>query len=214
MLSDLRSDVDRSVCVVDYASCNVVSISRHVVGLGYNPVISDRAADVKKARKIIMPGIGHFDVAMKQLRQRDLISVLNEAVLERGVPILGICLGMQLMTNGSEESCESGFGWINGSAHRIKVSDDVRYKIPHIGWSQIEVKDNSKLFPSGTSSKEFYFAHSYAIRDIEPIHITAQTTYETPIIAAIETQNIFGVQFHPEKSREQGGIVLRNFLSL
>lgn len=177
-------------------------------------LVSSSADEVSKADKIILPGVGHFGTAMSNLKRLDLIHALNEAVLEKQKPILGICLGMELMAEAGEEGDVAGLGWLDAEAVKFDISDTGRYKLPHMGWNHVQIKKDSRLMSHIGDLSEFYFAHSYYLKITDPSDVLSETQYEMAFASAIEKGNIFGVQFHPEKSHDAGVQVLKNFIEL
>jgi glutamine amidotransferase len=177
-------------------------------------VVSSSAADLKNADKIILPGVGHFGSAMARLRDLDLIEPLNEAVLDRGVPVLGICLGMELMACHGDEGDARGLGWLDADSVKFRHADTARYKNPHMGWNHVAIRRDSRLMANVRRHAEFYFAHSYYLNINEPICLLGETEYEVTFPAIVEFGNVFGVQFHPEKSHEAGRRMLQNFVAM
>lgn len=204
----------QKLLILDYNAGNLRSVVKKVERLGAQVVVSGDPAEVRRADKIIMPGVGHFGNAMNYLQQSGLADALNESVLQRKTPILGICLGMQLMAAYSEEGNTTGFGWINAQIKRFQVSDPVRYKVPHMGWNTVSFKKDSVLNAQLPADPEFYFVHAYHFTDTEPTAILHETTYDYSFVSAVEKEHIFGVQYHPEKSHETGEQLMRNFITL
>lgn len=202
------------VVIVDYGMGNLHSIRKKLIRLNVTPIVSCHPADIKNADKIILPGVGHFKKAMERLIELDLIGVLNEAVLIQKKPILGICLGMQLFANKSEEGNAKGLGWINADVEKLKVTDTLRYKIPHMGWNQVEIEKKSQLMTNIPNQSEFYFVHSYYLKPNDKSDILNTTHFESTFTSAIEKENIFGVQYHPEKSHDIGETLLKNFIAI
>lgn len=203
-----------NVVIVDYGMGNVHSVYRKMSRLNANCVLSDRPEDVLKADKLILPGVGHFAMAMQHLATKGLLDSLSEAALHRKTPILGICLGMQLMAAHSEEGMAKGLGWFKHKVVRFQVSDTLRFKVPHTGWNRVITAKQSPLMQDIASDAEFYFVHSYHVADAAPADILHQTDYSYNFVSAIERDNIFGVQYHPEKSHGEGEKLLRNFIAL
>ena len=203
------------IVVVDYGMGNIHSIVKKIKHLGGDVFVSSNSDEILKSDKIILSGVGHFKQAMNNLRKSKLIDTLNQAALVQKKPILGICLGMQLMGIKSEEGGDiEGLSWINANVKRIKVSDTIKYKVPHMGWNEINIRKESPLMNGVGDKSEFYFSHSYYMDVHEPDLILNETEYFSRFISAIENQNIFGVQYHPEKSHEAGDIILSNYVNM
>ena len=200
--------------IVDYRMGNTGSVKRKLDRIGVDSKISFAPNDIASADKLILPGVGNFKKAMENLDSLNLLEVLNEAVLVKKKPILGICLGMQLMAKCSEEGHANGLGWFDAEVVRFKVSDQVKFKIPHTGWNEIKLVKDSVLNNKVSHGAEFYFVHSYFMKCSEQKDILHETTYEESFTSAIEKENIYGVQYHPEKSHSVGEQLLRNFINL
>ncbi len=202
------------VVIIDYGMGNIHSIQKKLARLKINSLVSSSHQDIIAADKIILPGVGHFGQAMEKLHQLDLIHVLNEEVLHKKKPILGICLGMQLMALRSEEGNVNGLGWIDADVIKFKVKEKLKYKIPHTGWNEIIIKKESPLMKGIPDLSEFYFVHSYHFKAHQSEDILNETDYEELFVSSIQRDNIFGVQYHPEKSHDVGELVLKNFIQL
>lgn len=202
------------IVIIDYKMGNIFSIQKRLKQLGYEALISDKKEDIQNADKIILPGVGHFGKAMKSLTETNLLEVLNDAVLVRKKPILGICLGMQLMTKFSEEGNVEGLGWFDATVKKIAIKDTVKFKVPHTGWNEIISKKESILLNNIPAYAEFYFVHSYYVECNNSLDILTSTNYELDFTSAIQKEHIFGVQFHPEKSHELGSQMLKNFIEM
>jgi len=202
------------ILIVNYGMGNLNSIAKRISHLKTSFTISNDPAELLKADKIILPGVGHFGKAMNNLKGLNLLNALNEAVLVKNTPILGICLGMQLMANKSEEGYVDGLKWVDGEVVKFRVTDHLKFKVPHMGWNQIEKIKKSKLLTGIDDQSEFYFVHSYHLLNNDQKDILAQTEYCYNFTSAIEKNNIFGVQFHPEKSHGTGEKLLKNFIEL
>ena len=180
--------------------------------------MSEITSDLDKislADKLILPGVGAFDNGMKNIRSKGLEPLLRKKVLEDKVPILGICLGMQLLCDGSEEGKDPGLGWIPGFARKFKFnSENKSLKIPHMGWNNVQITGNSELFKDFLPEMRFYFVHSYHVVCDNPENILLTVDYGGFLAAAIKKDNIFGTQFHPEKSHKFGMQLLKNFAEL
>jgi len=203
------------IVVVDYGMGNIHSIVKKIKHLGGDVFVSSNSDEILKSDKIILSGVGHFKQAMNNLRKSKLIDTLNQAALVQKKPILGICLGMQLMGIKSEEGGDiEGLSWINANVKRIKVRDTIKYKVPHMGWNEINIRKESILMNGVGDKSELYFAHSYYMDVHESDLILNETEYFSRFVSAIESQNIFGVQYHPEKSHEAGDIILSNYVNM
>jgi glutamine amidotransferase len=200
------------ITIIDYKTGNLGSIQNILKKIGEDSVITSDKDEIDQATKLILPGVGTFDTGMKNLSALDLIDVLNKKVLVEKTPVLGICLGMQLLSSGSEEGLLSGLGWIDALTFRFQFKDTMEYKIPHMGWNFIKPMKNSRLFDNMYPDARFYFVHSYFIRANDKDDILASTDYEIEFTSAVEKGNILGVQFHPEKSHKFGMKLLKNFV--
>jgi glutamine amidotransferase len=203
-----------AIVIVDYGTGNLNSIRRMLERVGARGVASSDVAEIARADKLILPGVGHYGSAMLRLAELGLIDALSDFVLSKRKPVLGICLGMELMAKSSEEGNAVGLGWLDAQAVRLKVPLDSRYKVPHMGWNQVRTKKTSALTAGVDESSEFYFAHSYHLKLNEPSALLTETTYGVDFPSAIERDNIFGVQFHPEKSHDAGARLLKNFADI
>lgn len=181
--------------------------------IGEDAIISSKTEDIVNANKLILPGVGHFDYGMQHLRESGLIDVLNEQVLNKKTPVMGVCLGVQLLTESSAEGKEKGLGWIKGKTvafDKSKLSS--AQKIPHMGWADVSNFERSKLFTGMYEEPRFYFVHSYHLQLDHPDDILAKAHYGYDFAVGIEHENIVGVQFHPEKSHKYGMKLLENFV--
>lgn len=200
------------IAIIEYGMGNVGSVYNAVTALGFEAEITASPGRIEAASHLILPGVGSFDEGMVQLAKRNLIQILETEVLVRHKPILGICLGMQMLaTRGEEGKGGNGLGWIPGLTRRLTV-DTAAYRLPHVGWNDVEPRQDSVLFER-IAKPIFYFVHSYQLIPEDPQIISGTTSYGEAITAAIEWRNIFGVQFHPEKSQHAGLDLLANFLS-
>ncbi len=202
------------ILILDYSAGNIQSVRKKVERLNQEVWVGNDPKLLEKASKIILPGVGHFGNAMEQLQNLAVLEVLNEQVLVKQKPILGICLGMQLMAKSSEEGNANGLGWVNGTVKRFSVDDTLKYKIPHMGWNTVNIKKNSQLMKNIEESSEFYFVHSYHFTTEDQSLILNTTDYHYSFVSAFENNNIFGVQYHPEKSHDTGMQLIQNFLNL
>lgn len=208
-----RSFKVSKIVIVDYGLGNLRSIRRKLLRHGVQAEISSTASDILLADRLIFPGVGHFAAGMAKLRQSDLVGVLSESVLGRQTPIMGICLGMQLFCTFSEEGEAEGLGWIDARSTRFRVDLAASpIKVPHVGWNTVSLPRPSPFFAGIGPEQQFYFTHSYHVECANPEDVVASTDYGYRFTSAVERGNIFGVQFHPEKSHLEGIRVLLNFL--
>lgn len=198
------------IVVVDYGVGNSGSIANMLDYLGFEVCIAADVSEIRRASHLILPGVGAFDPAMARLRASAMIPALEDAVFGKGVPILGVCLGMQLLGRRSQEGKETGLGWL--AADTVKLSPPVgtSLKVPHIGWSDVIPRADARLFSAEVQSR-FYFVHSYHMQCDSSETKSAECEYGGLITCAVEQGNIFGVQFHPEKSHKFGMELFRRF---
>ena len=204
----------KTLAIVDYGMGNLNSVKKKLYRLKTTASITSNPKDIIKADKIILVGVGHFAKAMKNIKELNLLDTLNEVAIIKKKPVLGICLGMQLMAKDSEEGNAEGLGWLDANVRKMQVDDTLRFKIPHTGWNKITQSKKSHLMKGIPESSEFYFVHSYHLMSNETSNILNETEYCFKFTSAIEKNNIFGVQYHPEKSHDVGEVLLKNFISL
>jgi imidazole glycerol-phosphate synthase subunit HisH len=201
------------VAVVDYGLCNVDSVVRALHHCGASPFLAHDATDLKAADRIVLPGVGAFDAAMERLEVTGLLDPLTATVLDEGVPFLGICLGMQLLAQRSDEGgARAGLGWFDAEVARIVPTADER--VPHMGWNEVDGGAGSALFADIPDRTDFYFVHSFHVRCADASDVLATTPFAGGVAAVIARPPIYGVQFHPEKSQQHGLRLLRNFLAV
>ena len=199
------------IVIIDYGMGNLESVKNALEFLGYSPVISRDPAEVAAADAYILPGVGAFPLAMKNLEASGLVAPLTDNVIGKKKPILGICLGMQLMARSSTElGVNAGLGWLDAEVVHIPPADAL--KVPHVGWNDVQIAKDSVLFKNFPERTHFYFDHSYHFVCARKT-IAADCQYGSPIVAAVEQDNICATQFHPEKSQNAGLRLLRNFLN-
>lgn len=199
------------IAIINYHMGNLQSVANVLDYIGERSIITNKKAEIELADKIILPGVGAYGKAMENLVKLNLIDVLNEEILNKKKPFLGICLGMQLLADKSYEMGESeGLGWIKGEV-KLLTSNDNTLRVPHIGWNDVEPQKESVLYGSNLSPKICYFAHSYHLDCDNKDDITGLTEYGGKFVCSIEKGNIFATQFHPEKSQKDGIEILRNF---
>jgi glutamine amidotransferase len=200
------------IAIVDYGMGNPGSIRNMLLRIGVEAAITFSPETIASADKLVLPGVGAFDAAVTNLRHLGLIPILQEQVVLRGVPILGICLGMQLLSRSSEEGSLPGLGWIDARTVRFRFDGaGAELRIPHMGWNHVDVKRSGSIFDGLPRDARFYFVHSYHVCCEDEANVLAATTYGIPFHSAIVRDNIMGTQFHPEKSHKFGMQVLRNF---
>ena len=201
------------VGVLKYGTGNVLAVARAVQKAGGSPVIIDSANEIQHCDKLILPGVGHFDNAMSQLVNGGWMEALNEFVMDRGRPFLGICLGMQLMAAHSEEGNATGLGWIEGKVVKMQKKREMNIKIPHMGWNQLN-KIKGGLLANVIEEDFFYFVHSYHWEGVKEENVMCTTVYGKEMVTGVFKNNIMGVQFHPEKSYEAGQKIFKSFLKM
>ena len=200
-----------SVTILDYGVGNISAFKRIYEDLGVNTIVANNTKDIDNAEKLILPGVGSFDWVMSKLEKSGLKDSINQSVLS-GVPILGVCVGMQMMFDYSEEGRKKGFGWIPGCIKKINQSAQTeKIIVPNMGWVDIKIQKDSPLFYKIHNSR-FYFLHSYSAVPENASNIIAMAKMKLPIVAAVQKNNIFGTQFHPEKSHGWGIFLLKNFM--
>ena len=200
------------VVIIDYGMGNLFSIYKKLNGLGLNTIISSSSKDINSSDKIILPGVGNFKKATENITQLNLLDTLHENVAIKKKHTLGICLGMQLMTKHSQEGNCNGLGWIDCKVEKINVNDTLRFKVPHTGWNSLEYISDNPLMKKIQVDSEFYFVHSYYIKSLDENEILCKTKYEKSFISGFFKENIFGVQFHPEKSHKYGLNLIKNYI--
>lgn len=201
------------ITIIDYGMGNLGSIKNMFKYIGVDAIIESDVDKIKNASKILLPGVGSFDTAMKKINESDLKEVLNEKALKEQVPVLGICLGMQLLTNSSEEGVLEGLGWIDEKIISFKDRIDKKYRVPHMGWNIVN-KSNDSILTHGFEEFDetrFYFVHSYFVKVQDEKNSILKTSYGIEFDSAIAKDNIMGVQFHPEKSHKFGMRIFENF---
>jgi glutamine amidotransferase len=203
------------VTVVNLGVGNLGAIPSMLKRLGAAAAITDDADEIDRATKLVLPGVGAFDAAMSNLRRLGLAEVLTRQVIDRKVPVLGLCLGMQLLADGSEEGNESGLGWIRGKVVRFRLDEtDKSLRVPEMGWNTVRVVQPVPLLSGLGESPRFYFAHSYHMVCAEPADAVGVTTYGYEFPSVVQRQNVMGAQFHPEKSHRFGMKIFENFLAI
>lgn len=201
------------VAIIDYGMSNLDSMQRAVEECGGSPVMASTKADMADCTHVILPGVGAFPDGMAQLKQLGLDEILHEIVIEKQTPFLGVCLGMQLLAQwGNEGRRTQGLGWVPGTVERLSPVPGER--VPHIGWNEVNFAQDTELSAGIENGKDFYFVHSFVMKPESESDILATTPYGGGFVSAVKRQNIWGVQFHPEKSQRAGFALLTNFLQI
>ena len=209
------------IAIIDYETGNLKSVSK-ALELASNNVLKrsnieviNSAKDLNNFDKVVLPGQGSFKQCFQSLNSiHGILDGLTDFVTVKKKPILGICVGMQLFSSfGDEDGGSDGLGWIKGKVKKISL-EDLSLKLPHMGWNNIQISSNSKLLNGINNDSHFYFVHSYSFDVDEKKYVSATTNYSTEIVSAIEKENIFGTQFHPEKSQANGIKILENFVKI
>lgn len=198
--------------IVDYRMGNLGSIQNMLRKIGVEATLTSDPELIANAKILLLPGVGHFDRAMQNIREMNLQPALNEAVMKRKIPTLGICLGMQIMTEKSEEGQTPGLGWIEGEVKKFHFDPSLKLPIPHMGWNNVKPEGTGHLFEGLTEEEaRFYFVHSYYVTLKNRAEIQGETEYGVPLVSSFKKENMQGVQFHPEKSHRYGMTLLKNF---
>ena len=202
------------IAIVNYGLGNLTSILNMHKRLGIDAIITNNPEELQRADKLILPGVGHFDKGMQNLQQSGLLALLNKMVLQEKKPMLGICLGAQLMTRSSEEGVEKGLGWLPADTIKFKLDGNASLKVPHMGWTDLNVRKDSPIWQNLPAGPRFYFVHTYHFKFDDTTNVTGSAMYGYDFACAFQKENIFGVQFHPEKSHKFGMKLLENFSKL
>lgn len=200
----------KKILIINYGMGNIGSVCNALDYLGARYITSNRQKEIYRADAFILPGVGAFGAAMKNLNRLDIVDALTEQVLYRKKPFLGICLGMQLLAeDSSEQGFSKGLGWINGHVTALSASNG--YRIPHVGWNNVNCRRSTPLFHHVENDAHFFFDHSFHFQCDDDV-VLATSSYGEKFVSAIHQHNIFATQFHPEKSQRNGLKLLRNFL--
>jgi len=200
----------KEICILDYGSGNVRSVYNMINALGYKAVISNDSRSISNSSHLVLPGVGAFGAAMKKIKKTLPLDRLALEVLGNGKPLLGICVGMQvLMDEGFEYGRHAGLGWIPGRVEKIESGS---LPLPHIGWNDVEVIGKDTIFNKESIARAYYFLHSYAVKPIEHSVVVGLTQYTEEFVSIIQKNNIVGVQFHPEKSQVPGMQLIKQFV--
>jgi imidazole glycerol-phosphate synthase subunit HisH len=199
------------VAILNYGIGNVHSIYNMLKKINVSSLIATTVEDVAKADKLILPGVGHFDYCMQQFQQAPFFEAVNQRVLKEQVPVLGVCVGCQMLFSQSEEGQEKGLGWIPGTVIKFRQDKmDVNRTIPHMAWTDVAPQGDNRLFKD-INEPRFYFVHSYHISGTNEAYVTSKAFYGYEFVASVKKENIMGVQFHPEKSHKFGMKLYENF---
>jgi imidazole glycerol-phosphate synthase subunit HisH len=196
--------------IINYGVGNLVSVLNMFKRIGVDAIITNDIDDIKKASRLLLPGVGHFDTCMQRYNSSGLKSIIEQKVFEYKVPILGICVGAQMMTRGSEEGIEQGLGWVKADTVKFNIGNSA-LKIPNMGWNELLLTQPSPLWNDLLEEPRFYFAHSFHFKFDTKEMVTGIANYGYEYPVAFRKNNIFGTQFHPEKSHKFGMKVLENF---
>lgn len=203
------------ISIINYGSGNIRAIGNIYDVLNVPYTVASSVEEIENADKIILPGVGAFDETMNKLNSNSFRNILDKKVLEDRVPILGICVGMQMLANTSDEGVLSGLGWIPGYVRKFDVSTiQGKPKLPHLGWNSVEIVKDTPLFTGIDPNEGFYFIHTYYFECKDNRDVLSQTEYGIKFHSAVNRNNIYGVQFHPEKSHTNGIQLLKNFATL
>ncbi len=198
------------IAIIDYGAGNLFNIENAVRKMGANVIVTNDLNEILMADGIILPGVGYAKSAMNYLREKKLVDIIEKKVLVDRIPFLGICLGMQLMFEHSEEGNADCFGWIKGNVEKIDMSP----KVPQIGWNNIRIVSQSDLLQGINDNEDFYFIHSYCVKKCLEEAIVTTTEYGCDFVSMVQKDNMFGTQFHPEKSGEVGWRLIKNYCEL
>jgi len=201
---------NKSICILNYGSGNVRSVYNVMRHLGHNVLISNEEQKIKNSSHLLLPGVGSFSSTMKKIRENLPFDCLENEVISKGKPFLGICVGMQVLAKkGYEfEQCE-GFGWISGSVRKLSTEN---LSLPHVGWNNILIENPHSIFNKLKEYRDFYYVHSYCFDAHDEGNVLAYTDYGEKFSAVVCKDNIYGFQFHPEKSQRAGQLLLNNFV--
>lgn len=202
------------IVIADYGMGNLGSIANMFKRVGVPSMITSDLSEIDAATKLVLPGVGSFDSAMERVEESGMHEILTRKALVERIPVLGICLGMQLLMDGSDEGRRPGLGWIAGRVHDFGGVDGFVEKVPHMGWNDVRRTEGSALTGELGEAPRFYFVHSYFVKCADPGDVILTARYGIEFDAAVHRENIYGVQFHPEKSHRYGMRLLRNFAEL
>ncbi|MBI2023017.1 imidazole glycerol phosphate synthase subunit HisH [Candidatus Giovannonibacteria bacterium] len=202
----------KKICILDYGSGNVRSVFNILFALGKDVIVSNRPEDILAGSHIILPGVGAFGTSMEKIKKTIHLDILENEIIRNKKPFLGICVGMQVLADrGFEFGEHVGLGWIHGEVKKMSTGG---LPLPHIGWNNVSIAKQTPLLNGLSVDQDFYFVHSYVFKEENNENVIAKTEYGEQFNSIISKDNIFGVQFHPEKSQKAGKLLLENFLSL
>ncbi len=203
--------MNKKVCILDYGYGNVKSVENLVKFLNFDVKISNNETDILEASHLILPGVGSFEYSMNKIKEKIPIKILENEVLSKKKFFMGICVGMQVLANyGYENGKFEGLGWVKGEVKKLQVNN---LSLPHIGWNNCDILKNDKIFSDLNDIRDFYFLHSYSFNPENKNNIIATTVYGNKFCSVLKQNNIYGIQFHPEKSQKAGMILIKNFLN-
>lgn len=197
------------IAIVDYGVGNLLSVRNMLAKAGAKAEITNDPEKIRRADKLLLPGVGHIDHAMRKLEESALREVLDEVALKMQKPVLGICLGAQILGRGSEEGASPGFGWLDMYSRKFPASQ--QFRVPHMGWNEIHPSKECALFTTMQADARFYFVHSYYMECVDSADIAATASHGMTFTCAVQKENIYGTQFHPEKSLKHGLALMRAF---
>jgi imidazole glycerol-phosphate synthase subunit HisH len=200
------------IVIIDYGMGNLGSVYKSFKRVHDDVIISSSKTDIESAEKLVLPGVGHFSNGMKRLKELDILDLLQDRVIDNKTPILGICLGMQLFSKFSYEGNVKGLSWFDAEVVRFNVNDKLRFKVPHMGWNSIQIEKENLLLEGISQSELFYFVHTYHMKCFDKKDILGTTNYSYDFTSIIQKDNIYGTQFHPEKSHGKGLKIIKNFV--
>jgi glutamine amidotransferase len=203
------------IAIIDYGLGNILAFANVYRRLNIPVTVAKTPADLTDASKLILPGVGAFDHAMKLLQDAGMREPLDQLVLQNKIPVLGICVGMQILADGSDEGSLPGLGWIPGRVRAFRTAPGAaEMPLPHMGWNDVQPAGGHALFKGMEADARFYFLHSFYFECAQPQHAVARASYGVDFNCAVQSENIYGVQFHPEKSHHFGLNLLKNFAEL
>ena len=202
------------ISVIDYGVANLGSMLNMLRKVGAQVQLVSTAEELDRAEKLILPGVGAFDNGIAALKERGLVEPLRKKALQDKVPLLGVCLGMQMLGRSSEEGSMAGLGLLDAETRRFRFAQDSEHKVPHMGWSLLAQRRQSGLQAGLDALTRFYFCHSYHFVCDDPADVLASASYGADFVAMVQHDNVYGVQFHPEKSHRFGMALLRNFAEM